>query len=75
MEKIKIKDIEEYVYYEKLDNGLEVYLYTKDNVHNNYVTFTTKYGSVFNEFVPIGESKMTTFPKGIAHFLENKVFV
>ena len=75
MEKIKIKDIEEYVYYEKLDNGLEVYLYTKDNVHNNYVTFTTKYGSVYNEFVPIGENKMTAFPKGIAHFLEHKVFV
>jgi len=74
MEKIKIKDIDEYVYYEKLDNGLEVYLYTKDNIHNNYVTFTTKYGSIFNEFVPIGESKMTSFPKGIAHFLEHKVF-
>ena len=75
MEKIKIKDIEEYVYYEKLENGLEVYLYTKNNVHNNYVTFTTKYGSIYNEFVPLGESKMTTFPKGIAHFLEHKVFV
>ena len=34
MEKIKIKDIEEYVYYEKLENGLEVYLYTKDNLLN-----------------------------------------
>ena len=75
MEKIKIKDIEEYVYYEKLNNGLEVYLYTKDNVHNNYVTFTTKYGSVYNEFVPINESKMKEFPRGIAHFLEHKVFV
>lgn len=75
MEKIKIKDIEEYIYYEKLDNGLEVYLYTKDNVHNNYVTFTTKYGSIYNEFVPINEDKMKAFPKGIAHFLEHKVFV
>lgn len=75
MKKIKIKDIEEYIYYEKLDNGLEVYLYTKDNVHNNYVTFTTKYGSVYNEFVPINEDKIKTFPKGIAHFLEHKVFV
>lgn len=75
MEKIKIKDIDEYVYYEKLDNGLEVYLYKKDNVHNNYVTFTTKYGSVYNEFVPIDENEMKTFPKGIAHFLEHKVFV
>ena len=75
MEKIKIKDIEEFIYYEKLDNGLEVYLYTKDSIHNNYVTFTTKYGSIYNEFVPIGENKMISFPKGIAHFLEHKVFV
>lgn len=75
MEKIKLKDIEEFIYYEKLDNGLEVYLYPKDSVHSSYVTFTTKYGSVYNEFVPIGEDKMKTFPKGIAHFLEHKVFV
>ena len=74
MKKIKIKGIEEVVYYEKLDNGLEVYLYTKENVHMNYVTFTTRYGSVYNEFIPINSDKMTTFPKGIAHFLEHKVF-
>ena len=66
MEKIKLKDINEDIYYEKLNNGLEVYLYNKDNVHTNYVTFTTKYGSIYNEFVPIGENKMTSFPKGIA---------
>lgn len=75
MEKIKIKDIDEYIYHEKLDNGLDVYLYNKDGVYNNYVTFTTKYGSIYNEFTPIGENKMITFPKGIAHFLEHKVFV
>ena len=75
MKKIKIKDIDEFVYYEKLKNGLEVYLYTKDNVHNSYVTFTTKYGSTYNEFVPINEDKMIKVPKGIAHFLEHKVFV
>lgn len=74
MKKIKIKGIEEEVYYEKLNNGLEVYLYTKENVHMNYVTFTTRYGSVYNEFIPINSDKMTTFPKGIAHFLEHKVF-
>ncbi len=74
MEKIKLKDINEYIYYEKLNNGMEVYLYNKDNVHTNYVTFTTKYGSIYNEFVPIGQNKMQTYPKGIAHFLEHKVF-
>lgn len=74
MEKIKLKDINEYIYYEKLNNGMEVFLYNKDNVHTNYVTFTTKYGSIYNEFVPIGQDKMQTYPKGIAHFLEHKVF-
>lgn len=75
MKTIRIKDVEEDIFYEKLDNGLEVYLYSKDTLHSNYVTFTTKYGSVYNEFVPIDSNKMTTFPKGIAHFLEHKVFV
>ena len=74
MEKIKLKDINEDIYYEKLNNGMEVFLYNKDNVHTNYVTFTTKYGSIYYEFVPIGENKMKTYPKGIAHFLEHKVF-
>lgn len=74
MEKIKLKDINEDIYYEKLNNGMEVFLYNKDNVHTNYVTFTTKYGSIYNEFVPIGQDKMQIYPKGIAHFLEHKVF-
>ena len=74
MKKIKINGLDEVVYYEKLDNGLDVYLYNKDDLHSNYVTFTTKYGSIYNEFVPLGEEKMHQFPKGIAHFLEHKVF-
>lgn len=74
MEKINIKGLNEDIYYEKLSNGLEVFLYTNPNIHNNYVTFTTKYGSIYNEFVPLNSKKMTTFPKGIAHFLEHKVF-
>ena len=43
MEKIRIKNLEEDVYYEKLDNGLEVYLYTKDNFHNNYDIYQNLY--------------------------------
>ena len=53
MKKIKIKGIEESIYYEKLPNGLEVFLYAKDDIYSNYVTFTTKYGSIYNEFIPI----------------------
>ena len=75
MKTINIKDIDEKIYYDKLDNGLEIYLYTKEDFHNNYVTFTTKFGSVNNEFIPIGEDEMIKVPNGIAHFLEHKVFV
>lgn len=75
MQKIKLNNIGEEIYYEKLDNGLDVYLYTKNECTNNYVTFTTKFGSVHSEFVPIGENKMIKVPHGVAHFLEHKVFV
>lgn len=74
MKKIEIKGLDEEIFYDKLDNGLEVYLLSKDTFKSSYVTFTTKYGSIYNEFVPINQNKMKSFPKGIAHFLEHKVF-
>ena len=74
MKKITIKKINEDIFYEKLENGLDVYLYVNKNIHNNYVTFTTKYGSIYNEFTD-KNGNMIKVPKGIAHFLEHKVFV
>ena len=73
MKKITINKIDEDIYYERLENGLDVYLYVNNNMHNNYVTFTTKYGSIYNEFTD-EHGKMIKFPNGIAHFLEHKVF-
>jgi len=75
MKKITIKRINEDIYYETLDNGLSVYFYVNKNIHNNYVTFTTKYGSIYNEFNEIDSDKLIKVPNGIAHFLEHKVFV
>ena len=74
MKKITINQVDENIYFEHLDNGLDVYLYVNENVHNNYVTFTTKYGSVYSEFKD-NSGKMIKVPNGIAHFLEHKVFV
>lgn len=74
MEELIIKSVNEKLYYKKLDNGLEVYMIPNNNVKSTYATFTTKYGSIHDEFVPIGESKMISVPKGIAHFLEHKMF-
>lgn len=74
MNKKELKGLDLQLFYEKLDNGLEVYIVPFKNVNNNYVTFSTKYGSVHNEFVPIDKDKMVKVPGGIAHFLEHKLF-
>ena len=75
MKKITINHINEDIYFDTLDNGLKVYMYINKNMHNNYVTFTTKYGSVNNEFSKGEDGKFIKVPNGIAHFLEHKVFV
>jgi len=74
LKKINLNGTNEVVYYEKLENGLDVYLYNKEGITNNYVTFTTKFGSIYDEFIPINGTKMKKVPKGVAHFLEHKVF-
>lgn len=74
MEKIVYENIKETLYYEKLDNGLDVYLLPKKGFKKYYATFTTKYGSIDNTFIPIGKKEYLTVPDGIAHFLEHKMF-
>ena len=74
MKKTKIEKLKLEIYSEKLDNGLEIYVVPKNNCNNIYATFTAKYGSNNDEFVPINEHKMKKFPLGIAHFLEHKMF-
>lgn len=74
MEVKKINHLDLELYSETLKNGLRIYIIPKNNVNNIYVTFSTKYGSVDNEFIPTGENEMVEIPKGIAHFLEHKLF-
>ncbi len=64
--------IKETIYFEELDNGLKVYLYPKPGFKKNYALFMTKFGSVDTRFKINGEFK--TYPAGIAHFLEHKLF-
>jgi len=68
------EQMDEKVYYEKLDNGLQVYLMPKAGFNKTYATFTTKYGSIDNHFVPLGKDEQVRVPDGIAHFLEHKLF-
>jgi predicted Zn-dependent peptidase len=74
MEKIEFKQIQEELYHEKLDNGLDVFILPKKGFNKTYATFTTKYGSIDNHFVPLEKSEFIKVPDGIAHFLEHKLF-
>lgn len=62
------------IYDFQLDNGLTVYVVPVKKRNNIYVTFTTKYGSRVNEFIPLGKKEMKKVPLGVAHFLEHKMF-
>ncbi|WP_203332674.1 EF-P 5-aminopentanol modification-associated protein YfmH [Planococcus beigongshangi] len=74
MHKVEFKQLDETLYHEKLDNGLEVYILPKKGFSKTFATFTTKYGSIDNHFVPRGETEAIKVPDGIAHFLEHKMF-
>ena len=74
MEKKQYNQINETVYQETLANGLKVLLVPKPELEQTYGVFTTNYGSIDNQFVPLGEMNMVQVPDGIAHFLEHKLF-
>lgn len=74
MKEINLKKVGLTIYNEKLENGLDVYLIPNNNLSDMFAVFTTKYGSVNSEFIPIGQQKMIKVPNGIAHFLEHKLF-
>lgn len=74
MKIINLDIINEKLYYDKLDNGLDVYIIRKKDFNNNFVSFTTNFGGLDVSFVPINENKVTKMPSGIAHFLEHKLF-
>ncbi|SJZ61734.1 Predicted Zn-dependent peptidase [Pilibacter termitis] len=74
MESKSYKKINEVLFVEKFENGLQVYFLPKRDFHKVYAVFTTNYGSIDNEFVPLTSTEMERVPDGIAHFLEHKLF-
>ncbi len=74
MKQIIFEQLNETLYHETLENGLEVYILPKEGANKTYATFTTKYGSVDNHFIPIDGNAPIKVPDGIAHFLEHKMF-
>lgn len=74
MEKKIYEQLQETIYTETLDNGLQVTLLPKNDFHKTYGLFSTNFGSIDNQFVPRGKTESITVPDGIAHFLEHKLF-
>lgn len=74
MKKIYNYVINEELYYEKTENGLEVFFIPKRGFSNKYAVLGVDFGSNDLEFIPIGEKEVIRVNEGIAHFLEHKMF-
>jgi len=72
MKTVVLNKFRETIYYEKLSNGLDVYLWPRKTVNNIYATLSVKFGSVDTHFKV--NNKEYTLPNGIAHFLEHVKF-
>ena len=72
MKEIRINNFKEKLFYEKLSNGLEVFLVPIKSKKDYTVIFATKYGGRDIKFKM--DDKLIENPTGIAHFLEHKMF-
>lgn len=66
--------LNEKVYFEHLENGLDVILVPKKGATNYYAMYATHFGSLNYKFKAPGDTEITTVPDGVAHFLEHKLF-
>ncbi len=73
MEQININGIDEVIFYEKLENGLPVYMLVNKNVNSFYITLSVKYGSVHTEFSDKDGNEYQVH-NGVAHFLAHVNF-
>ena len=74
MQIIEDSKVKEKLYLEKLENGLTIMIIPKKGIHKKYIMWGTNYGSNDSKFIVPGESEETEVPKGVAHFLEHKMF-
>ncbi|NBI66232.1 insulinase family protein [Pseudoflavonifractor sp. 60] len=72
MEKLNFPRVGETMYHEKLENGLNVFVFPKPAFQKGYAFFATNYGGMDMRFCLDGEWHNT--PAGVAHYLEHKMF-
>ena len=65
--------VKETVYQTRLSNGLTVSLLPKKQFNEVYGVVTVRFGSVDTSFT-LSEKVLQSYPAGIAHFLEHKLF-
>lgn len=72
MQEIKLKGLNEIIYYEVTPSGLPVYMWKNDKKSNYYLSLAVKYGSLHTDYTKDGVKIHS--PKGIAHYLEHLKF-
>lgn len=72
METIKIKGIDEVIYFTTSKAGLPLYVWKNDYAKSFYISLNVNYGSLHTEFSIYG--KKYKVPQGIAHFMEHIKF-
>ena len=72
MEKLEFARVGETMYHEKLENGLNVFVFPKPDFQKGYAFFATNYGGMDMRFCLDGAWHDT--PAGVAHYLEHKMF-
>ena len=65
---------EQKIYYEKLENGLDVYVIPNKIGKNYHIELVSKFGSNIKKYKSINDHKYHNIPLGLAHFLEHKTF-
>ncbi len=71
--KKKFKGFEQVYYQETLENGLTLFMIPYPNKKNYFMSYATRYGSEVFEFTD-SHKKTHQPPRGVAHFLEHKMF-
>ena len=72
MEVIKLKGIDEEIYYTVSKKGLPIYIWKNEYVKSFYISLNVKFGSIDTVFKI--NNKRYRLPNGIAHFMEHIKF-
>ena len=74
MNKKNYNNLDVDIYYEKLENGLDVFIIPYEDRKNYFIEYGVKYGAIINKFISSKTKKIVNPPYGVAHFLEHKMF-